>query len=379
MGKVLCVIDHFGSGGAQRQLVELACGLQYRGHDVQVFVYFPQYDFLRGRLDAVGIPVHPFSKGQGFSLGVIRALARFLHAGRFDAVVSFLDRPNLYAELATRLAGSKTRLVVSERSHRQHDGNRHAAALRRVLHVFADAVVANSHTHAQWLRTRPFLAEKVHCVYNGVDLSLFTNANPSAPASPKDVRLLAIGRVGPEKNALTVFHALKMHHERYGWTPTLSWVGRRDETNVGLAYGRQIDEALAAYPPVAKAWHWLGERQDVPQLLAQHHALLHASLYEGLPNAVCEAFAAARPVLASAVCDHPRLVEAPARGWLFNPTDPASLLAAIEAMHRVVSWRWLTMGEAARTFAYEALSATRMVQQFEMLLGLTPSCIVDDR
>ena len=43
--KVLLIIDHFGAGGAQRQMVELACGLQRRGHAVEMFVYFPRYDF----------------------------------------------------------------------------------------------------------------------------------------------------------------------------------------------------------------------------------------------------------------------------------------------------------------------------------------------
>jgi glycosyltransferase involved in cell wall biosynthesis len=370
--KVLCVVDHFGSGGAQRQMVELACGLKERGHDVHAFIYFPQHDFFRDRVDAAAIPVHHVAKGRGFSFAVVRALARLIDIERFDAVVSFLDRPNLYAELATQWATHRTRLVVSERSHRQHDGNRIGAALRRTLHGCADAVVANSETHAEWLRSRPMLADKVHCIYNGVDLVRFSSSNAGGPERPQDLRLLAIGRVGPEKNALTVIRALQMHHERHGWTPALSWMGRRDESDAGRAYGKQVDHALDAYPAVAGAWRWLGERNDVPQQLTQHHALLHASLYEGLPNAVCEAFASARPVLASAVCDHPRLVDAPARGWLFDPTDPASLLAALESTHRHDVAQWLAMGEAARTFACEALSTARMVQRFEAVLAVGP-------
>lgn len=351
-------------------MVELACGLKALGHEVHAFIYYPSHDFFRNRVDAAAIPVHSIAKGPGLSLSVVRALARLIDIGRFDAVVSFLDRPNVYAELATLLARGRARLVVSERSHHQHDGSCLGAALRRLLHVCSDAIVANSQTHAEWLRRRPFLSGRVHCIYNGVDLARFSSSKAGGPERPQHLRLLAIGRVGPEKNALTVIRALQMHHERHGWTPTLSWVGRRDESDSGRAYGRQVDEALAAHPAVASAWRWLGERNDVPQQLAQHHALLHASLYEGLPNAVCEAFAAARPVLASAVCDHPRLVEAPARGRLFDPMDPASLLAALEAMHGQSARQWIAMGEAARAFAHEALSSERMVQQFEAVLGV---------
>lgn len=374
--KVLCVVDHFGSGGAQRQIVELACGLHERGHEVHAFIYFPQHGFFRPRLDAASIPVHSIAKGRGFSPGVVRALARLIDAERFDAVVSFLDRPNVYAELAMRLARHRSRLVVSERSHRQHDGNRIGAVLRRTLHWCADAVVANSQAHAQWLNGRPFLTGKVHCIYNGVDLARFAAAAACAPARPQDLRFLAVGRVGPEKNALTVIRALQLHHERHGWTPGLSWVGRRDESPAGHAYGRQLDAALEAAPAVAAAWQWLGERSDIPELLAQHHALVHASFYEGLPNVVCEAFAAARPVLASAVCDHPLLVAPPERGALFDPTSAASLLQAMEALQDQSAESWRAMGEAARRFAQSALGAARMVQQYEALLGLAPRNIV---
>jgi len=37
--KVLLVIDHLGLGGAQRQIVELACGLARRRHTVALFNY----------------------------------------------------------------------------------------------------------------------------------------------------------------------------------------------------------------------------------------------------------------------------------------------------------------------------------------------------
>ena len=47
MMKILCVIDSLGSGGAQRQIVNLACGLKKKGHDVDVFVYFPEFSFFR--------------------------------------------------------------------------------------------------------------------------------------------------------------------------------------------------------------------------------------------------------------------------------------------------------------------------------------------
>lgn len=37
--KILCVIDCLGSGGAQRQLVNLATAFKEKGHEVSFLVY----------------------------------------------------------------------------------------------------------------------------------------------------------------------------------------------------------------------------------------------------------------------------------------------------------------------------------------------------
>jgi len=55
--KLLFVIDNLGSGGAQRQMINLARELKTRGHHVEFFVYYP-HDHYLPLLDEVGIPVH---------------------------------------------------------------------------------------------------------------------------------------------------------------------------------------------------------------------------------------------------------------------------------------------------------------------------------
>src|SRR5205823_9275232 len=147
---ILLIIDHFGTGGAQRQLVELACGLKRRGHAVHVFAYFPEHGFFRPRLDADCIPVHEYRKGRGFSIGVIRELLTLISDGDFDIVISFLNSPNIYAELVT-LVARHAPLVVSERTSRHDDKWLVTRLLRRALHRVADHVVVNSRTHCDWL------------------------------------------------------------------------------------------------------------------------------------------------------------------------------------------------------------------------------------
>ncbi|MEP7242301.1 MAG: glycosyltransferase family 4 protein, partial [Gammaproteobacteria bacterium] len=325
--KLLLVIDHLGMGGAQRQLVELACGLARRGHQIEIFVYFPQYDFFRKRVEAQGIRVIACEKGGGFSTEVWRQLVRLRRGGGFDLVVSFLNSPNVYTELA-KIAAPGIPLVVSERCTSHDDATFAAPLARRLLHAVADHVVTNSETHARWLNLKPWLRGKASCIYNGVDLESLRLGEVAAPVA-QELRLLAVGRICPQKNLLNLIAALGLFHQQRGFVPCLSWAGKQDDDVESVSYRKLIDGALEKLPQVREQWHWLGQQADMPGLFRTHDALIHPSFYEGLPNAVCEALAAGKPVLVSNVCDHPLLVAEGKRGFLFDPADPTTIAAAM--------------------------------------------------
>ncbi len=365
--KILLIIDHFGPGGAQRQMVELACGLKRRGHDVQMFIYYPDQRFFRARIDEHNIHVHEHPKRGRLSPGLVFALRRVMREGRFDVAVSYLKSTNIYAQVA-RLLGGRVPLVVSERTSRHDDSSAVAALGRRVLHGSCAQVVANSATHAQWLKTKWWLRNKVRCIYNGVNVEDFAS-KPRVPQSARDVHLLGIGRIGPEKNVLNFVRGLGLFHERHGYVPQVSWAGARDERAAGQRYCAQIDAALADMPAVAERWHWLGVQSDIPALLAAHHAVVLPSFYEGLPNVVCEALAAGRPVLISDVCDHPLLTGDQERGVLFDPHRPQDIARALEELVKMDATGWEAMSRNARKFAQEHLTVTRMVDAYEQLFA----------
>jgi glycosyltransferase involved in cell wall biosynthesis len=370
--KILLIIDHFGSGGAQRQIVELACGLEQRGHAVEMFIYFPQHNFFRPRLANQRIVVHEYGKGPGFSFGVVWKLASLLRDGAFDVVVSFLSSANIYAELATPLSCA-SRLIVSERTSHHDDRSVVSAHLRRLMHVLADRVVANSQTHRAWLQKRWGLKDKVSCIYNGVDLGLFHRSQP-VPESKLDLRLVAIGRVGPEKNVIGLVRALMLFYGEFGYTPEINWVGLQDASSAGKLYCQRVEELLESLPEIRDRWHWLGVRTDIPQLLRRHHALIHPALYEGLPNVVCEALAAGMPVLISNVCDHPLLVAEGQRGFLFDPNDPKSIVGAIRRLTELEPDDWARFSRNAREYAEDMLGTERMVASYESLFAMLVKC-----
>ena len=169
-------------------------------------------------------------------------------------------------------------------------------------------------------------------------------------------------------NVINLIKALVLFHDKWGWVPELNWVGRKDESKEGHSYGKEINDLLEISPPAVKNnIHFLGEKGLIHQVLAEHDALIHPSLFEGMPNVICESLAAGKPVLASNVSDNGRLVKEGERGFLFDPNNPSSITSSIKQLSDLPSERWLGISENCRNYSEETLSMNKLVSQYEDL------------
>jgi glycosyltransferase involved in cell wall biosynthesis len=91
-------------------------------------------------------------------------------------------------------------------------------------------------------------------------------------------------------------------------------------------------EAEARDLGVAGRCVFLGQRADVPALLAAADLFVLPSLYEGLPVSVLEAMAAQRPIVATAIGGTDEAVTNEVTGLLVPPRDAAALASAIRRM-----------------------------------------------
>jgi len=90
----------------------------------------------------------------------------------------------------------------------------------------------------------------------------------------------------------------------------------------------------------------LGTVEDVPAFLAELDYLVLPSEIEGFPNAILEAMAMAKPIVATRVSGVPSLVEGV--GFLAEPRSVESLAEAIGKMQRLSSVERQMMGHLAR-------------------------------
>ena len=86
---------------------------------------------------------------------------------------------------------------------------------------------------------------------------------------------------------------------------------------------------LAADLGLAGRVHFLGQRRDIPDLLAALDIFVLPSHSEGVSLALLEAMAAGLPVIATAVGGLPEVVTDGENGLLIPPKDPEALAAAL--------------------------------------------------
>ncbi|MEV7003547.1 glycosyltransferase [Streptomyces sp. NPDC093982] len=322
--RVCLLIGQLGLGGAEKQLVLLARGLSARGIRTHLLVMFkkgPREEELKGTgVHVVELGFRPRSVGWRAYAVNIRALARlvgFLRKERPQVLQAFLFAAYVIAAPAAVLARVPV-LVAGRRSLGYFkEGNRLALAVEAVATRWTDFLVANSTAIADEVRREEGVpAAKISVIRNGMRRSEFEPAEPATVVTSLPV-VLCVANLGAHKGhryLLTACSALRSS----GYPCTLVLIGDGPERT-------RLEQMADSLGIDAR---FLGARTDVAGFLARADVVVLPSLYEGSSNAVMEAMAAGRPVVATAVGGTPELLEG--RGMLVPPADAAGLAAGLQ-------------------------------------------------
>ena len=367
--KVLLVIDSLGSGGAQRQLVYLAKGLKCLGYDTEVFVYFPQFDFFRKEVLESGITIHEVQKRKKFSIQVIKNLAHLQRVNNYNIFISFLEVPTIYCEIARVISLFSFKLIACERSSINSYSSGRFSNIKRLLHIFSNAVVSNSFFQQKWLNKKFYLRNKTYVIYNGYDNKDSSIKNNESNKNDQQFTYLVVGRIAHYKNGLGLLNALVRYVSINGNCPVINWAGRNEKDSASIQQFNEINSVLQRNQLINNKWNWLGEIKDLSPYFLDCDALLHLSFFEGLPNAICEAFLHGRPVIASNVCEHPKLVQDGVRGFTCDPKSSDSIIRSIKKFECLTSDERNKLGTNAKAYANKHLSKKLMIQRYSNLIA----------
>jgi glycosyltransferase involved in cell wall biosynthesis len=363
------LIESDGPGGAEQVVAHLAehfsreCAMR-----VTVFVPSGGEGWLAERLRPTPVEVEAVPMGGPLSPHAIMALVSALRRHEVD----LLHTHEFGQALGGASAASLRRiphLITMHGGKYFAERKRRRAALRLAISLSGAITAVSSHSASHLEENLGLRPGTVLVLPNGAKLAPGeANGTRARLGIPPDVPLaLAVGNLYPVKGHRHLVEALSLLTRRH------------PDLHVAIAGRGEEDHSLrsqARAAGVADRLHLLGLRADVGTLLRAADLFVHPSLAEGLPLAVIEAMLAARPIVASAVGEIPKVLNDGEAGLLVPPADPAALASGIAALITAPE-RARELGARAAARAGSEYAIPKMAERYLSLYGrlLTPSAV----
>jgi glycosyltransferase involved in cell wall biosynthesis len=390
MRRIALVITELDVGGAERQLVHLAAGMDRRFFKPRVYALgsppLPGRASLIERLKEAEVPVEFLEARRWWQLGpTVEKLAERLREFQPHVMQAFLFHANVVGALAARNA----KVPAISLGVRVNDPRWWRSLLERRIARRAQRVVCVSQSVAAAARRRLSLADG-QCVVipNGVDIDRFAGAAPADltrfGVPPGNRPIVFVGRLDRQKGAERLIDFI----------PALETFGHH-LLIVGSGPLEKRLRTIASHQKGSERVHFAGWQPEIPSILAACSLLVLPSRYEGMPNAILEAMAAGLPVLTTPVEGVLEIMGAEAARdtrrtiWKIfarekGSTPLLSLLAEGQVLEYSPSWNAAmlalldpdtaaTKGEENRRRIEQHFSLTTMVREYERLFSnLTP-------
>ncbi len=362
--RILQVASHakVARGGAV-QMIRLADALRRRGHHLHCVVHRPrshtrtlEHDF--SELFDADLPVTAYDQERW---GEICRFRHWLCENPFDILHAHRDRALALAFLATR--GMAKPLLIANRGTAypipRWTWARRAFRSRRVV-----AVTAVAEAVRQALIEQDGLApEKIHTVYGSVDIERF-DPDISGAAIRREIQiaddapLIAMPAALVPKKGHRDFVAMMPHVLAAVPDAHFLWVGEGKQ--------RRFDRVVEPLQNRERL-HWLGHRDDIPEILAACSVVVCCSTRgEGLTGVLREALAMARPVITTDVAGNAEIVQDGATGRVVPVGDPEAMVRAIIATLREPEHAE-RLARAGRQWVLEHCSGERRAERIEAL------------
>ena len=342
-------------GGAERQLVDLATGLDRTRYRPLVTCFRETGPFF-DELIAAGIPARFLNMRPYYDLRGLKAvltIAAILRRERVDILQTYEFNTKMIGWAAAFLA--RTPVVVSAEHATGEIGDTPAKnRLLRVAQRLCDRFIYVADAQRRFYENQRGLApHRSRVIYNGIDPRRFDprQVTPLPRAElglPEDARIVGITAVlRPEKAHEVLLEAIAIVARRVPDVHLLL---------LGDGPERPRLSELATRLGIAERVHFTGYRTDVARVVSLFDLCVLCSdpVVETFPLSLLEAMCLGKPVVATAVSGVPEIVEEGRTGHLVAPRDATALADRIAAL----------LTDPERRARYGAAGRQRILENF---------------
>lgn len=364
---LLIVLTSLAPEGCPQLALQLARHWQERGIQVELLCLQPHPTDLRPEFEALGIPIHTFALGSGFTRYPRLAWLSYRLCRRLRprALLSFPLGWHALIAIAARLAG--VRRVCA------HVGNLPPVWTGTAFVKFKLLVqLGRPFTHrllccSEYIRlatVRDFSVtlQETRAILNACDLERFRPVRSfPQPQLHQIPRIGVVGRLDDNRDYPSLVHAVaRLRNQQVA---VELWL-------IGEGSHRPQLEASIADLDLSESVHLLGNRRDIPELLSQLDLFAWPAFHlEGFGIALAEAMAAGVPIVATDVGACREVLEDGRCGLL---VEPGSAGALAEGIRQVLADPAAAeqRAAAAKERAFRDFSVAAMADAYGQELGL---------
>ncbi|HTN21390.1 MAG TPA: glycosyltransferase [Pelobium sp.] len=351
--RILLITTALCKSGAETQLVKLAFFFKSRNYEVQIISLKPINEFDID-FEEEGVPVIYLKSWLSSPISNGKFLLRKLKAFKPDVVIAFMFISIIFARILKKYVSFK--LISSIRT----------AVIPFKWYIpfkltsgLDDIVVYNAKASKESFESKGIIKQNGVVIHNSIHIPDIEKLDDK-PIPNDKFKWICIAHFKWNKDYKTLFKAIQILKGR---NFSVDIIGGYTSANNPFPIIKELG--------IEEHVNILGFKQNTSDYLKNADAFVLSSLFEGMPNALLEAMAYAKPVLVTDIACNKEVVQFAACGYLSNKKDEEDLAVKMLRMMIAPPNIRQKLGENGRSYIKENFSQNDVMNNWLQTVNYT--------
>ncbi|MEL6307848.1 MAG: glycosyltransferase family 4 protein [Chloroflexota bacterium] len=318
--RVIIMISSLAMAGTERNIVSVAPYIKAQGIDLRLVSMNTRRDSpLADEFASTGIPRFDLAAKRMTDLKAWQRFTDYLRAEKIDVIHAQDQDTIIFGALAHHRIGTPTvmsRHVLFEPADTMRENMRAKMVLTAARRGFDKVIAVSEAVRQDFSQLADISLDKIETVYNGLDIDRFMVDTPKATLREKfgwdtDARIITM---------VAALRRGKGHEVLFDAVPKIKEAVPNAHIML-IGDGEIAEQIKTQAQPHSDVITFLGQRTDVPELLAASDALTLPSWAEALPTVLIEAGAAGLPCVSTDVGGAKEITLDGDTGYIVPPGD----------------------------------------------------------